>query len=101
MTGSYLPNISIQIILSLLSLLVFGLQYIRYRKSYYLIFAVAVPCTLLLYLWDNPVFFYSMGMAELTAVVLAFLFSNTIDKDKNAQQDEEEEFSGNSKEDEL
>ena len=100
MTGSYLPNISIQIILSLLSLLVFGLQYIRYRKSYYLIFAVAVPCTLLLYLWDNPVFFYSMGMAELTAVVLAFLFANTIDKDKTSPQDEEE-LSGNSEEDEL
>ena len=99
MITSYLPNILIQIILSLLSLLVFGLQFIRYRKSQYLIFAIAVPCTLLLYLWDDPVFFYSLGVAELTAVVLALLFANTIDRDKNSSQDDEK-YSGNSEEDE-
>ncbi|MEE5993378.1 MAG: hypothetical protein V3G42_09070 [Oscillospiraceae bacterium] len=99
MTGSFLPNIFIQIVLSLLCFLVFGLQFIRYRKSHHLILAIAVPCTLFLYLWDNPGFFYSMGVAEAIALVLALIFANTIDRDKKTKQDEEEN-SGNREEDE-
>ena len=91
MTNSFLPNISIQIILSLLGFLVFRLQFIRYRKSQHLILAIASPCILLLYLWDNPVFFYSLGVAEATAFILAMIFAGTIDRDKKSEQDESED----------
>ena len=100
MTISFLPNIFVQIMLVLICFLVFGLQFIRYRKSHHLILAIAVPCTLLLYLWDNPVFFYSMGVAEATAVILALIFANTIDRDRKSVSDDEEN-SVSTEEDEL
>ena len=101
MTSSFLPNISVHIVLALLSLLVFGLQFIRYRKSYHLILAIATPCTLLVYVWDNPLFFYSLGAGEGVLFILAMIFANTIDRSKDAVQDETEEQQNQSEEDEL
>ncbi len=101
MTSSFLPNLFVHIALALLSLLVFGLQFIRYRKSHHLIFAIAVPCTLLLYVWDNPVFFYSLGVGEAVAIILALIFAVTIDRNKDSVQDETDEHQEGSEEDEL
>lgn len=83
MDNSYFPiSFKLHIILALLALLVFGLQFLRFRKSHHLILAIALPCTLLPYLSDNKTLFYAVGVGEAMALVLALLFSQTIDRDK-------------------
>lgn len=89
MDNSYFPiRFEVHMILALLALLVFGMQFIRFRKSHYLILAVALPCTLLPYLSDDKTFFYAVGIAEAAALVLAFILSQTIDRDKTAPAEE-------------
>lgn len=83
MDNSYFPiRLEVHMVLALLALLVFGMQFIRFRKSHHLILAVALPCTLLPYLSDDKTFFYAVGIAEAVALVLAFVLSQTIDRDK-------------------
>lgn len=87
MDNSYFPiRFEVHMVLALLALLVFGLQFIRFRKSHHLILAVALPCTLLPYLSDNKTFFYAVGIAEAMALVLAFILSQTLDRDKTAPE---------------
>ena len=79
----YFPiSVKLHIILALLAFLVFGLQFIRFRKSHHLLLAIALPCTLLPYRSENKTLFYAVGVGEAMALVLALLFSQTIDRDK-------------------
>ncbi|MCR4647156.1 MAG: hypothetical protein K5695_17415 [Oscillospiraceae bacterium] len=83
MDTSYFPiRIELHIVLALLAFLVFGLQFIRYHKSHHLILAIALPCTLLPYLFDSKAVFYAIGIGELVALALALVLSQTLDKDK-------------------
>ena len=85
MDNSFFPiTLPLHIILAMLALLVFGMQFIRYRKSHHLILAIALPCTLLPYLSDNQTFFYMIGVFEGAALILSVILSHTIDRDKNA-----------------
>lgn len=89
MDNAYFPiRFEVHMILALLALLVFGLQFIRFRKSHHLILAVALPCTLLPYLSDDKTFFYAVGIAEAVALLLAFILSQTLDRDKTAPKTE-------------
>ena len=90
MTSSYLPNILVQIILSLLSFLVFWMQFIRYRKSHHLVLAIALPCTLLPYLIHSMSFFYGLGVVEFAAMILSCVLAFTVDKNKNPESDSQE-----------
>lgn len=90
MDTSYFPiRFELHIILALLALLVFGMQFIRFRKSHHLILAIALPCTLLPYLSTNATLFYAVGVGEAVALLLALVFSQTIDRDKNGVQTED------------
>lgn len=102
MDNSFFPiSMGLHITLALLALLVFGMQFIRYRKSHHLILAIALPCTLLPYLSDNQTFFYMVGVFEGVALILAAILSQTLDRDRtendaadaqeDADEDEEEE----------
>lgn len=83
MNNSYFPiRLGVHLLLALLALLVFGMQFIRFRKSHHLILAIALPCTLLPYLSDSTTFFYTVGVAEFVAIIASFILSNTIDRDK-------------------
>ena len=89
MDNSYFPiRFEVHMVLALLALLVFGMQFIRFRKSHHLILAIALPCTLLPYLTDDKTFFYAIGVAEAAALVLAFILSQTLDRDKTAPEPE-------------
>jgi len=77
-------RMGMHIVLGLLALLVFGLQFIRYRKSHHLVLAIALPCTLLPYLWNNMSFFYGVGIAEFIALILSFILSLTVDRNKES-----------------
>ncbi|MBR0485947.1 MAG: hypothetical protein IJJ69_14420 [Oscillospiraceae bacterium] len=78
-------RMGVHIVLGLLALLVFGLQFIRYRKSHHLVMAIALPCTLLPYLVNSMNFFYTLGVAEFIALILAFVLSMTVDRNKNSE----------------
>ena len=89
MDNSLFPiRMGMHIFLGMLALLVFGLQFIRYRKSHHLVLAIALPCTLLPYLTDNINFFYGVGVAEFIALILSFILSVTVDKNKNSKSAE-------------
>ena len=89
MDNSFFPiSMPLHIILALMALLVFGMQFIRYRKSHHLILAIALPCTLLPYLSDNQTFFYMVGVFEGAALILSAILSQTIDRDKSENADD-------------
>ena len=92
MDNSLFPiRMGMHIFLGMLALLVFGLQFIRYRKSHHLVLAIALPCTLLPYLTDNMNFFYGIGVAEFAALILSFILSITVDRNKNTESAESEQ----------
>ena len=92
MDNSLFPiRMGMHIFLGMLALLVFGLQFIRYRKSHHLVLAIALPCTLLPYLTDNINFFYGVGVAEFAALILSFILSITVDRNKNTEPAESEQ----------
>ena len=76
-------SLGLHMVLALAALLVFGLQFLRLRKSHHLILAIALPCTLLPYLDENnQSLFYGVGIAELLALLLALVLSMTVDREK-------------------
>ena len=87
MENTFFPiDMKWHIILALLALLVFGMQFIRYRKSHHLVLAIALPCTLLPYLSESQTFFYTVGAFEGVALLLALFLSQTIDREKSGEK---------------
>ncbi len=103
MENSFYPiHFGMHIILALLALLVFGLQFLRFRKIHHLILAIALPCTLLPYVAPSQTFFYGVGIAELAALVVSFVLAQTVDRDKgDDEEDEDAETSGDDTSDEA
>ena len=94
MDTSYFPiRIELHIVLALLAFLVFGLQFIRYHKSHHLILAIALPCTLVPYVFDSKTVFFAVGIGEIVALALALILSQTLDKEKEPVKEIEEEKS--------
>ncbi len=63
------------LIFAIVSLLVFGVQYLFGKRTYHLLLAIAIPCTLIPYLDEsNSTLFYMVGLFELIALaVIAIL----------------------------
>ena len=103
MENSFYPiHFGMHIILALLALLVFGLQFLRFRKIHHLILAIALPCTLLPYVAPSQTFFYGVGIAELAALVVSFVLAQTVDRDKgDDEEDEDAKASGDDTSDET
>ena len=94
MDTSYFPiRIELHIVLALLAFLVFGLQFIRYHKSHHLLLAIALPCTLLPYLFDSKTVFFAIGIGEIVALTAAFILSQTLDKEKEPVKEIQDEQS--------
>ncbi len=75
-------RMEMHIAFALIGLLIFGLQFIRTRKKYYLVLAIAFPCSLLPYLWEqNTTFFYLLGIGEAIALIGALILAKTVDRD--------------------
>ncbi|MBQ4464698.1 MAG: hypothetical protein II916_01860 [Oscillospiraceae bacterium] len=101
MDNSFFPiSLTMHIILALLALLVFGMQFIRFRKSHHLVLAIALPCTLLPYLSDNQTFFYTVGVFEGVALILAGILSQTLDRDKSEAAAKETADTGDTEDEE-
>ncbi|HBI85511.1 MAG TPA: hypothetical protein DDX71_04385 [Ruminococcus sp.] len=62
------------VVFAIVSSLFFLLQFIRTRKLYQLIMAIAIPASLLIYLApENTALFYGIGIAEGLLLLLAFI----------------------------
>lgn len=95
MENSLFPiKIEMHIIFAVVAAAIFIMQFIRLRKKYYLVLAIAVPATLLAYLIDSRAFFYGLGIAEGAALIAALILSKTTDRDK-AEPESTETPSGN------
>lgn len=68
------------------SLLLFVFQYIMDKKPYQLIFAVAVPASLLLWLSESRTLFYAVGIME-GVLLFAALVTGIIFRDKSKPGD--------------
>ncbi len=78
----------VHIVFALISLIIFGMQFIRLRKKYYLVLAVAIPCSLLAYVIPSSSFFYWLGVAEAAAMLVALILAKTVDRDKSKPQED-------------
>ncbi|MGN0620761.1 MAG: hypothetical protein ACI4I9_02735 [Porcipelethomonas sp.] len=80
---------SAHLIFCLIAFAVFLLQFIRVRRIYQLIVAVAVPATLLIYLSESRTWFYAVGIAEAVFLIAAVV-SAVLEK-KNKPEEAETE----------
>jgi len=61
------------LIFCVIATIFFVIQFIRMRRMYQLVFAVAVPATLLLYINESRTWFYGIGVFELVMLILAIV----------------------------
>lgn len=60
----------------------FIIQFVRLRKKYQLIMAIAVAMTMLIYVKDTKMWFYGIGILEIGLLILA-LIAAIVGKPKN------------------
>ena len=76
------------IIFCAVAALFFVLQFIRTKRIYQLVLAIAIPASLLIYIQpENKTLFYGVGIGEAVLLVLAFILSivqNRKDKKREA-----------------
>ena len=64
---------------------IFGYRFAVQKKPFQLIFAIAVPLSLLVWLGNNKTLFYGLGIAELILIVAA-IFTTIFIKPKAAEE---------------
>lgn len=70
--------------LAIISVIFFGYRFAVQKKPFQLIFAIAVPLSLLVWLGNNKTLFYGLGIAELILIVAA-IFTSIFIKPKAAE----------------
>lgn len=79
------------IIFACVAAVFFLLQFVRTKRLYQLILAIAIPASLLIYIApENKTFFYGVGIAEAVMLLAAFIAS-TVRAHKDAKQKKAEE----------
>ena len=76
-------KLSVHIVLALLALLVFGLQFVRLRKPKYLILAVILPISMIPYLSDSRMLFNAVGIVEGIGLLITLVL-HIVDSRKEA-----------------
>ncbi len=71
--------------LAVISLIFFSYRFAVQKKPFQLIFAVAVPLSLLLWVSNNKTLFYTIGIIELILLLIAF-FTSIFVKPKTAEE---------------
>ena len=98
---------AMHITLAVISVIFFTYRFMVQKKPFQLIFAVAVPLSLLLWVSNNKTLFYTIGAIELVLILLAFITSIVCkpkkeeaaaaaadvkaDADKDEEEDDEDE----------
>ena len=88
----------------IISVIFFGFRFAVQKKPYQLIFAIAVPISLLLWVSNNKTLYYTVGIIELILILLAVI-STFVFKPKKAEAvtaaaEEKAEEAGSDKADE-
>lgn len=68
----------------IISVIFFGFRFAVQKKPYQLIFAIAVPISLLLWVSNNKTLYYTVGIIELILILLAVI-STFVFKPKKAE----------------
>ncbi|WP_028519697.1 hypothetical protein [Ruminococcus flavefaciens] len=63
------------IALAVISVIFFSYRFAVQKRPFQLIFAIAVPLSLLLWVSDNKTLFYAIGLIELILILLAIITS--------------------------
>ncbi|MDD7515419.1 hypothetical protein [Ruminococcus flavefaciens] len=71
--------------LAIISVIFFGYRFAVQKKPFQLIFAIAVPLSLLVWLGNNKTLFYGLGIAELILIAAA-IFTSIFIKPKAAEE---------------
>ena len=71
--------------LAVISLLFFGYRFAVQKKPFQLIFAIAVPLSMLVWVSDNKTLFYILGLVELALITIAIITSITCKPKKTAE----------------
>lgn len=81
----------LHIVFAVLGLAFFIYRFITDKKPFQLIFAVAIPFSLTLWISDSRTWFYIVGLVELILIIAAFITS-IIFKDKAVPEENSEEI---------
>ena len=76
---------SMHIALAIISVIFFAYRFATQKRPFQLIFAIAPPISLALWISDNKTLFYAVGLIELV-LILAALISTFICKPKKAEE---------------
>jgi|APHig6443717817_1056837.scaffolds.fasta_scaffold07476_5 hypothetical protein len=66
-------SLTTHIVFCIISAIFFAIQYYRQGYKYQILSIFAIGATMLLYLSQNKMFFYGIGIAELIMVILIFV----------------------------
>lgn len=66
------------LILSVISVFFFGYRFATNKRPYQLIFAIAVPLSMTIWISNNKTFFYILGLIEFVLIAAAFILSIAI-----------------------
>lgn len=97
MSSSMFPlPFPVHLVFSIIACAVFAFQFIRVRRAYQLVAAVAIPASLLIHVNSGKTWFYTIGILEGVLIVLAavFMIAGSIKRkadSKNDQDDDAEE----------
>lgn len=76
MSGNVFPlPFSTHLIFVAVAFLFFMIQFVRMRKKYQIILAIAVALTMLIYMKDTKMWFYGLGIMEFGLLIIAFATS--------------------------
>lgn len=92
---------NMHLILSVISVFFFGYRFAVQKRPYQLIFAIAVPLSMTIWISNNRTFFYILGLVELILIASALILSIAIKpKEKAGKADASEETSDERSEEE-
>ncbi len=82
MSGNVFPlPFTTHLVFVAVAFLFFLIQFVRVRKKYQLIMAVAAALTMLIYVKDTKMWFYGIGILEFGLLILA-LIAAIVERDK-------------------
>lgn len=90
----------LHVIFCIIAFIFFMLRFIRHKRIYRLILAVAVPISLLIQVSDSKMLYYTVGAVELVLLLTAFIssfFDKHVDKEDDTQKPAAADANGENK----
>lgn len=75
---------NLHVIFCALALVFFIIMYSRRKRPYQIVFAIAIPLTLAIWISNNKGFFYAVGIVEVALIILAAVLTIIDNKKKKS-----------------